>query len=259
MTTLTYLSRAWSAEQIRLKHSWVWKLVLLAPLFVCTMYFLIFFFKGEYFVKEGLVAWNEYISQTSRTVFMLFLPLFVILFTLLNQQLDHQANIRKLLYVLPTPQWAQLMAQWVYALLLYSCTFVVYLALLLLSGWILSLLRPELGFEQFADTGLFAGILKGYLASLGILALQFVLSYAFSNMIIPLSIGMVGFISALVLMQWEYIIYHPFAYPAFAFLDSFQPGQGNQILIQPVLFGLGAALLLLLAGYLGRKKANLAG
>ena len=112
MNHLSYFSRAWSAEQIRLKHTWVWKLVLLAPLFVCAMYFCIFFFKGEFFVKEGQNAWNAYVIDTSRTVFLLFLPLFIILFTLLNQQLDHQASMRKLLYTLPTPQWAQLLAQW---------------------------------------------------------------------------------------------------------------------------------------------------
>lgn len=260
MITLTYFSRAWSAEQIRLKHSWVWKLVLLSPLFVCAMYFCIFYFEGDYFVKESQLAWNAYISNTSRTVFLLFLPLFIILFTLLNQQLDHQANIRKLLYTLPTPQWAQVLAQWLYVLMLYTFTFIWYVGLLLLSGWVLSQLRPELGFEQFAGSMAFLGIFNGYLASLGILALQFVLSYFFTNMIIPLSIGMAGFISAMVLLQWEHVIYHPFIYPAFAFLNTSASGTGAyDVLIQPVLFGLGTAIIVLLAGYLGRKKANMAG
>lgn len=257
MNTFTYFSRAWSAEQIRLKHTWVWKLVLLSPLFVCTMYFLMFYFKGEFFVKGNLPAWNEYIMNTSQTVFFLFLPLFIILFALLNQQLDHQANIRKLLYTLPTPQWAQLLVQWLYVLMLYTFTFIWYLALLLLSGWMLSLLRPDLDFEQFAPASLFLAILNGYLASLGILALQFVLSYFFSNMIIPLSIGMIGFISTMVLLQWEHIIYHPFAYPVFAFLNT--SNGGEQVFIQPVLFGLGTAIVLLTAGYLGRKRTSMIG
>lgn len=259
MNLLIYFSRAWSAEQIRLKHTWIWKLVLLAPLFVCAMYFCIFYFKGEYFVNGGLHAWNEYINHTSRTVFMLFLPLFIILFTLLNQQLDHQANIRKLVYTLPTPQWAQLLAQWLYGLLLYTFTFVLYIVLLLISGWLLSYLRADLAFEQFAAAKLFVGILNGYLASLGILALQFVLSYYFKNMIIPLSIGMAGFITSMVLRQWEHIIYHPFVYPIFAFMETLSEGAEVDVLIRPVLFGIGTAMIVLLAGYWGRKKANLIG
>lgn len=259
MTTLSYFSRAWSAEQIRLKHTWIWKLVLLAPLFVCTLYFCIFYFKGEYFVKDGLLVWNEYISNTSRSVFMLFLPLFIILFTLLNQQLDHQANIRKLVYSLPTPQWAQLSAQWFYGLLIYTFTFGLYIALLLFSGWVLSQLRPELGFEQFADASLFIGLLNGFLASLAMLALQFVLSYYFHNMIIPLSIGMAGFISSMVLLQWEYVVYHPFAYPGFAYLTTVTEGAVCHVVIQPVLLGVGTAVLVLLAGFLGRKKAKTIG
>lgn len=189
---------------------------------------------------------------------MLFLPLFIIVLTLLNQQLDHQANIRKLIYSLPTPQWALVSAQWFYMLLLYTFTFVWCLVLLLLgSGWLLSLLRPDLTFDQFASASLFVGIGQGYLASLGILALQFVLSHYFKNMIIPLSIGMLGFVSALVLFQWEHTVYHPFAYPAIAFLGSLTEETDIQVFNQPVLFGLGVAMHLLLVGYFRRKKANL--
>ncbi len=257
MNTLTYFSRSWSAEQIRLKHTWIWKLVVLSPAFVCFMYFCIFFFKGQYFVTVGeQQAWQAFINNTSRTVFGLFLPLFVILFALLNQQLDHQANIRKLLYTLPTPQWAQLSAKWLYSLMLYTITFAWLVVLLLTSGWILSLLRPDLGFGQFADSIIFLAIFNGYLGSLGMLALQFVLSYYFLNMIIPLSIGMVGFISTMVLYRWEYIIYHPYAYQMFAFLNTSLLKDGDHtVFFQPVLFGLGLAILALSTGYLFRKRA----
>lgn len=260
MNTLTFLLRAWSAEQIRLKHTWVWKLVLLSPLFVCAMYFCIFYFEGAHFIKEGQIAWNAYIGNTSRTVFFLFLPLFIILFTLLNQQLDHQANIRKLTFTLPTPQWAQVLAQWAYGLMLYTFTFVWYLVLLLFSGWILSQLKPALGFEGLGDSKYIVGIFNGYLASLGMLALQFVLSYYFKNMIIPLSIGMAGFVSAMVLLQWEHVIYHPYAYAAFAFLNtSANTGEAVQVFIQPVLFGLAITIIALIAGYSLRKRADMAG
>lgn len=258
MNTLTYFSRGWSAEQIRLKHTWVWKLVLLFPVFVCLMYFCIFYFKGQFLVKaEEQQAWQMFIDNTSRTVFTLFLPLFVILFALLNQQLNHQANIRKLLFTLPTPQWAQLSAQWLYSLMLYTITFAWFMVMLLASGWILSLLRPDLGFGQFASNTIFLAVFNGYLASLGMLALQFVLSYYFSNMIIPLSIGMGGFISALVLIRWEYIIYHPYAYQLFAYTRTpFLKEGDNPVFFQPVLFGLGLSVLVLLAGYLFRKRVR---
>lgn len=258
MNKLNYFSRGWSAEQIRLRHTLVWKLVLLFPVFVSLLYFCIFYFKGQFLVKaEEQQAWEVFFDNTSRTVFTLFLPLFVILFALLNEQLNHQANIRKFLYTLPSPQWAQLSAQWLYLLMLYTITFIWFMVMLLASGWILSLLRPDLGFEQFVSKMIFLAIFNGYLASMGILALQFVLSYYFSNMIVPLSIGMGGFISALVLIRWEHIIYHPYAYQIFAYTNTLALKEGdNQVFIQSVLYGIGLSILVLLAGYLFRKRVT---
>lgn len=255
MNNFLYLSRAWSAEHIRLKHTWVWKLAAIAPLFVCAMYFCIFYFEGAHFVKDG-PAWDAYFSTTSRTVFLLFLPLFVILFTLLNQQLDHQSSMRKLLYTLPTPQWAQMSGQWLYSLMLYTATFAIYLALLLLSGWLLAQLKPMLDFGQFVSPLYFRALFYGYLASAGILAFQFMLSYYFKNMIIPLGIGLGGFISSMVLLNWEYVVYHPFVYPAFAFMNTTYHAENGLNPLQSVAFGLSLMVVVLLAGFLLRKKAR---
>ena len=255
MNNTLYFSRAWSAEHIRLKHTWIWKLAAIAPLFVCAMYFCIFYFEGAHFVKDG-PAWDVYFSATSRTVFMLFLPLFIILFTLLNQQLDHQSSMRKLLYTLSTPQWAQMTSQWLYTLMVYTATFAGYLTLLLLSGWLLEQLRPDLNFDQFVSPIYFKALFYGYLASTGILAFQFVLSYFFRNMIIPLSIGMAGFISAMVLLNWEHVIYHPFVYPAFAFMNTALQAENGTNPLLSVVFGLGLMVVVLWAGFLLRKKAR---
>ena len=255
MKSILYLSRAWSAEHIRLKHTWVWKLAAIAPLFVCAMYFCIFYFEGAHFVKDG-PAWDAYFFNTTRTVFLLFLPLFIIIFTLLNQQLDHQSSMRKLLYTLATPQWAQMASQWLYTLMMYTATFAGYLVLLLISGWMLEQLRPDLNFEQFVSPIYFKALLYGYLASVGILALQFVLSYYFRNMIVPLGIGMGGFISAMVLLNWEHAVYHPFVYPAFAFMNTSLKAKDGINPLLSVALGLGLMVVVLLVGFLLRKKAR---
>lgn len=259
MNALTYFSRGWSSERIRLKHTLVWKLVLFFPVFVNLIYFSIFYFRGEYFVKaEEQQAWQVLIVNTSSNFFMLFLPLFVILFALLNENLNHQANVRKFLYTLPTPQWAQISSRWLYSLMLYTITFIWYMVGLLASGWILSQLRSDLGFEQFVSNTVFFAIFNGYLASWGMLALQFVLSYYFSNVIIPLSIGVGGFISALVLIQWEHIVYHPYVYQTFAYTNtiSLKNGEYSEI-FQPILFGLGLSAFVLLMGYRFRNRISL--
>ncbi|MTI33507.1 ABC transporter permease [Xanthovirga aplysinae] len=251
MNGLQHFGRALSAEQLKIKHSWAWRLVFLAPLFACGMYFCIFYFKGEHLIGES-PAWNSYFFQSTDTVYLVLLPLFIILLNILVHQLDHNADSRKILYTLPTPKWIQVSAQWLNVVKLFTISMLIYLMVMLISGKLLEWLRPELGFDQASlDQKYYLAYFKGYLASFGILAFQFIFTYFLKNMVLPMGIGMAAYVSTLVLLRWKYIPFHPFAYGNLAFRDYFKTAElGNQLFTQPVLLSLSLTAFLLILGLL---------
>lgn len=240
--------RAFSAQQLKMKNSWAWKVSLLAPLLAAGINFLIFYFKGEEIIEAtSKGAWTSYANFSTGMVFLLLLPLFLIMLNLLINQLDHQANSRKQLYATPTPRWAQFTAQWLNVTLLFAVAVLLYLVYLLAGGFVLNWVYPDLGFQSnYPDNNFYLKIFNGFLGSLSVLSFQFLLSYYFKNMIVPMGIGMAGFVSYLFITRWEYIHYHPFSYAVEAMrkdgklvFDYFNHGIFYSLLLTAVLFLVG--------------------
>ena len=92
---------------------------------------------------------------------------------------------------------------------------VIYVALLLLAGVLLGQLRPELGFQTHSIGLLPVLRMLGhtYLATLGILGVQYAAALVFRGFVGPLAVGIGGIVSALTLLRWEHIDLVPYAAP----------------------------------------------
>jgi len=59
------------------------------------------------------------------------------------------------------------------------------------------------------------------LASLMLMGIQFLIALRWSNVIVAFSIGVVGFISAIILVQgWKYVHFHPYALGTLSYMRT---------------------------------------
>lgn len=177
--------------------------------------FLIVYFRGEKLLAVGQNPWRQYIHMNWQTASILLLPLFLILLTSLLVAIENRATAWKHLYALPVSRGAVLGSKLLVLLQLNLLAQVVYVVLLLASGKLLGLIRPELLFAAHPVplAGVLSLLAHTYLATLGILGIQYVAALWWRSFALPFAFGIGGLVAALTLLRWEYVDYVPYAAP----------------------------------------------
>ncbi|MCC3157808.1 ABC transporter permease [Hymenobacter sp. 15J16-1T3B] len=248
---LTQLRRSLAADVLKLKHTPALWLTLGSGALPVLLFALIFFFKGQFILKPGENPWPAYILQSWQTATGLLLPLFVVLLSSLVLHTENKALAWKHLYAQPLSRAAVFGSKLLVLLGLNLLAQVVYAVLLVASGWLLGVLRPGLHFADFAaPLGAIVPLLwHTFVATLGILALQYVAALWWRSFAAPVAVGMACTIVALTLMRWEYINWVPYAAPL---LSLKAVGKGLAVgwaLSTSGLLALGWAAAALLLGY----------
>ena len=120
--------------------------------------------------------------------------------------------------------------------------------LFLLSGALLTSIRPDIGFQDYNITTPFLiSMCKMFLSGLGILSIQFLMSIYWKDFIRPVGIGLAFTITSLILSAWDYVYIFPYSHPL-SIRDDFSD-LSQIILTTPVLISLGYSSVFFFAGY----------
>ncbi|WP_400192313.1 ABC transporter permease [Hymenobacter sp. B81] len=261
-SALQQLGRALSADTLKLKNTAALWLSLVSGALPVALSFLIYFFKGHQLLKPGQNPWPDYVLHSWRTATGLLLPLFVVLLTSLLLHVENKAAAWKHLYAQPLGRGTLLGSKLLLLLGLNLLAQVSYALLLLASGLLLGVLRPGLLFADFALPLLPAATLLAhtYLATLGLLGIQYVASLWWRSFVLPVALGMGAVVATLTLMRWEHIAWIPYAAPLLSLRDVATSGSRLQV---PAALGeahwlaLGWFALALLVGFgLLRRRAE---
>src|SRR6201999_2179532 len=107
-------------------------------------------------------------------------------------------------------------AKYFYAFFLVLLCLALFVIFTLGFGNLLAVLKPQLKFSEYNAAGLLAQVyLKLFLASLGILSIQFLLSLLFRDFLKPMGIGFVCTITGVILATsgWAYAYLVPYSHP----------------------------------------------
>ncbi len=207
------LKRGISAEIYKFRGTLTLWLLILAPAFVPVINFFIFFMRGDRFIKPEDNPWKLLTEYSIDPANFLF-PFFVFIIALFVNNIEYNSNTWKLIYTQPLSRTTIYLSKLkVFAsMLLFSL--ILFAVFTQLVGLILSVLKPEFGFDKAYDHSfLYQVSIKTFLASLGYASIHFWISQHFRNIILPLGIGIGGIISFMILVQgWEYAEYHPYGY-----------------------------------------------
>jgi hypothetical protein len=130
--------------------------------------------------------------------------------------IEHKAETWKSLFSLPIAKWSIYSAKYFYALFLVFLCLALFVLFTIGFGNFLSILKPQLKFNEYHIEKLLAQIyFKLFLAALGILSIQFLLSLLFRDFLKPMGIGFVATIAGVIFanVNWQYAYLYPYSHP----------------------------------------------
>ncbi len=160
---------------------------------------------------EPINDWESWISWHYKGVSPMLLPMFLVILCALSISLEQRANTWKLLYSLPIPASSIYLMKSLAITLLFASSHLLFAILMVLSP-------PLLGFAFGARPPIqlvFSLYTATVISSLGILGLVYFVSYFSNRFILPLAIGILGFVFAQLLIDNQIEVWWlPFANPA---------------------------------------------
>ena len=182
---------------------------------------LIFFFLsyinfGEYTFGSGPSDWEVYVLNHYEGVAFMMLPLFVIILATLLNVMEHRAGTWALLLSLPSRKGQVYVSKLAFGLLLFVAAHLLFIIGFFFSGLLLGLLRSDLSLPllQFPLGLVLLLASKTLLSILGLFALHLWLGLRFQQFIIPLTIGILGFVlTSLLSPAFPFQWLNPYAYP----------------------------------------------
>lgn len=221
------LATVYRTEIIKSKNTFALWLAVLGAAFIPSVMFLIYLNRWESFVpKAGDNPWTIFLANAWNVVSFIFIPFFVVLLCTLVMGIEHKSNTWKHLFTLPVSKSAVYLGKLLIIISLVIACYVLFIGFLLVSGSVLGLIKPKLGF--LAHTPDLPPVLKtafkSFVSTLGILGIHYWLSIRLKNMILPIGIGLVGIVTATILINfWKNIIYYPYAFTIISTSPMFKP------------------------------------
>lgn len=258
MTTLLYYTSSIKSELIKLKNtSTIWLTITAGLLFP------LLFFSGQIvmYEKPAVVTvvnpWPLFVQSQFQSFIPFFVPMFITLIASLIMQVEHKSLGFKYLFALPIPKWSVYFGKLSVVLAAVLVTLFINYSAILLSGLVLGFIHSDLRYldfqpEYFNNLKL---LFTSFLASTGIIAIQFWLSFRFKSFAVSLGIGMFLAIIGVMIAQVSQAVYFPYSYCMLSVIVSDKTpllfGIPSFIVFSVMCFAIISAL-----GYMSIKKSN---
>ena len=215
MTALSFYISSLKNELIKLKGTFAFWLTLISAILFPILFFIAYFLKHRALTPAlGINPWEKFMTIQIENSVPFFIPMFIVLITSLIMQIEHKALGIKHLFALPIPKWSVYFGKLSVVIFSIITTYIYYYIAVLLSGVSLGWIHSDLAFLNFQPEHLkyIEMLFTSFIASLGIIGIQFWLSFRFKSFIIPLGFGMFLAIIGIIISQAPDSIYFPYAF-----------------------------------------------
>ena len=218
---------------------------------------------GFYFNTDKLAPntperlWGQFAGIPLGIMGSLLLPMFIVFIGYSVNAIEHKSDTWKTLFTLPIPKWSIYSAKYFYAVFLILITLTLFFVLTIGFGNLLGNIQPKLRFGGFhMENTLFQVYAKLFLASQGIIAIQFLMSLLWKDFLKPMGFGFIGTITGVILAgpaHWKYAYAFPYSQPLLAIMggtsQKIRPNETPDFLTNEVWISLGIAVVVYIAGY----------
>ncbi len=210
---INQLYRSVKAETLKYRGTYAMALAVLAPLFISLLMAVIYFIKAEKLVKTGTNGLAGMLDGGVNASAAMLFTFYLVMLTILIHQVEFRAHALKDVFSYPVSYFSTYISKWIVSFLLIGLSVALYFIFSLLLTWVVELRHPSL---VWFDMDVFIHFMKQVcivmIASFLLLGIQFLVALRWSNPIVPLGLGVVGFISAIILVQgWKHVDTHPYA------------------------------------------------
>lgn len=241
---------------------------ILFPLILCFLISFGFYYNSAKVIPfTAETQWFRFAGAFLGVMGSLLIPMLVIFQTFSINNIEHRSEMWKSLFSLPISKWSIYSAKYVYAILLNALCISLFATFIFASGHLLNLFVPEFKFNQYDISGLlFKMHLKLFLASTGILSIQFLLSLLWADFLKPMGIGFLFTVFGIITtnLGWKYAYTIPFAHPMIALQNIMRQIMGRKdqqqifdLMGKEIYVSLGVAFLAFVLGYFVINKRNI--
>ncbi len=161
--------------------------------------------------------WSLHYSGVFAIFSVFIITPLIILMTTTCDYVDHHARADKFRYCTPISRREFYYGKALFLLLMIMVTFAILPLMTALSGYVVDLFVPEYEYSYYTPrlSSRYAVLKQVFIASLGILGIQYFLSSYFNHFIIPLGIGILGSIISFILaaLNSPISLWIPYDYP----------------------------------------------
>lgn len=262
MSAIPYYISSTKNEFIKLKRTFAFWLTIISALFIPIIYLIYYLLKYKDLIPdEGVNPWNKFFVNQIRAAAPLLVPLFIVLLTSLIVQIEHKSTGIKHLFSLPVPKWSVYFGKLSVVIGTISIAYILFFIFMLVVGYIIGFIHRELNFLSFNPSPIESVklLFRSFIATLGIVGLQFWLSFRMRNFIIPLGVGMVLIVTGLIVYRAPEAIYFPYGYNMLSlFPIAVDNDMGNMLWFPTVsLYSVSYFIIFSVIGYFDIKRLNI--
>lgn len=203
-------------ELLKLKRSYVWLLMIIAPLIMVIFGASNFVRYKQVFLQGDAVPWDKLLGQVVVFYAMLLLPLSIAVMAVWLARIEHSENNWKHLFVLPIKYVHIYVAKTIVHILLVGISMLFFFAGMIVAGKIV-----DIGTIPYHSLAI--SVLLCWITCLPILAVQMLLSIRFHSLGVPVGVGLAASIAGIVISNSSYGKYYLWSLPSL----TLNPGTGG--------------------------------
>lgn len=231
--------RALRAEQLKTRRTLALLLAPIAPLAIIALQM------AMVIDRKQTDTWEGYGAQTLLLWLLLMFPLFITLESALLANLEHTNQQWKHLCALPVPSPAILVAKYLVTVAVLAISMIAFYVYTVASGLSLRVILPNHGFEAPVPwLALLEPIMLSFATSLLLISIHLWLALRWPNFVLPIAVGIVAMVAAVMLLQSDYSAWYPWTMPALV-ARTWSMGQD---IMRPLLLGVLGGLVVAIAG-----------
>ena len=208
------MKKAFRAELLKLKHSKILNIVMFVPLFFVILGFSNFLRYRELFTEKGQNVWQQIYTQSSMFYGLFLIALFITIIMAILVRIENSEDNFKRILTLPVKRSDIYIAKLTVGCGIVFLNLVIFMILTIVAGVIKA---PS---SVSMPMNLIYSPMLCFIASLPVIAIQYYLSMKFSNIAIPLGVGVVFSLPSILINNTKYWILFPWTYPGRALLNG---------------------------------------
>ncbi|WP_315122138.1 ABC transporter permease [uncultured Clostridium sp.] len=207
------MKKAIEVELIKLRHSKLLWIITLVPIFFVSIGFINFLRYKDIFTSKGQDVWQQLYTQSAIFYGMILLPIFVTVVMAILARIENAQDNWKKICALPVKRAHMYVSKLIIGSGFILLNLLVFMATVIVGGFFIA------GNKAMPPNIMYAPLLT-FISLIPVMVIQFYLSIRFSNIGVPLGVGVAFSIPSLLISNTKFWILFPWTYPGRALLNG---------------------------------------